>query len=528
MGKRGMPKALPGALIMLGFTVYLYLAGYYGTVQETYGGEIPDGTVLSEEQTEKEVSDIADEAWQEQEAAEELPPLTDMTQVFDVILQGVTKEFIAGYRIDDTFLMWLDAQYGDELLIELAYHVLDDEMDVGLWYELTGNSMHVLWLRFCQDIGYQVDWLDNVCWQETADAGEAVFAFTGDFNFADDWYTMEHLKSQPNGLLDCFSEELLKEMRASDVLIMNNEFAYSKKGRSQPLAGKAYTFRADPETVELLELFGTDAVMLANNHVYDYGKTGFLDTLSTLNGAGMPYVGAGENIDEASQALYYIVNGRKVAIVSATQIERSASYTREATRTEPGVLKTLNPTRFLQIIAEAKAQSDYVIALVHWGTEGNLYSEESQRKLAAQYVDAGADAIIGGHPHRLQGVGYMRGVPVAYSLGNFWFSTGTLYTTVAQVIIGEDGALQLKFLPCVQRELVTSLLTDEEEQGDFYRYLAAISMDAGVDAQGNIYDRASEDYPVDQILYDSDTATTDIRGVLDNEGNAIDIVGNRR
>ena len=519
-----MPKALTGALVVLGFAVYLYFAGYYGTAQATYGREIPEDTESLAE-TGEEPNDAAAAAGQK---PEELPPLTDLTQAFDVILQGVTKEFLAGYRIDESFLMWLDAQYGDEVLIELAYHVLDDEMDAGLWYELTENTMHVLWLRFCRDSGYQVDWLDDVYWQETAKAGEAVFAFTGDFNFAGDWYTMEHMDRQPDGLADCFSEELLKEMRASDVLIMNNEFVYSAEGRSQPLAGKEYTFRADPETVELLELFGADAVMLANNHVYDYGKTGFLDTLDCLNGAGMPYVGAGKNIGEASKALYYIVNGRKVAIVSATQIERSLSYTREATKTEPGVLKTLNPERFLQIIAEEKAHSDYVIALVHWGTEGNLYSEESQRQLAARYVDAGADAVIGSHPHRMQGIGYMQGVPIAYSLGNFWFSTGTLYTTVAQVIIGEDGELLLRFLPCLQRELTTSLLTDEAEQADFYRYLAAISMSVGVDAEGNIYDSTSENYPSERILYDSDSSTTNIRGMSDNEGNAIDIVGNRR
>lgn len=518
---KAWPKAWPGALIVIGFVIYLYLSGRYGKVQDTYGRGIPG-------ETEEELFHAITLAAQESELSEERPPLTDLTQTFDVILQGVTKEFIAGYHIDNTFLMWLDAQYGDETLIELAYHVVDNEMDTEVWHELTGNSIHVLWLRFCQDSGYQMDWLDNVHWQETADEDEAVFAFTGDFSLADGWYTAEYMKNQPNGLYDCFSEELLEEMRGSDVLIMNNEFPYSVKGKSEPIAGKEYTFRADPEAVELLEVFGTDAVSLANNHVYDYGKIGLLDTLNSLNEAGMPYVGAGENISEASRALYYVVNGKKVAIVSATQIERSSSFTREATKTEPGVLKTLNPERFLGIIEREKAYSDYVIVLVHWGTEGNLFSEESQRQLAAQYVEAGADAVIGSHPHRLQGIGYMEGVPVAYSLGNFWFSTGTLYTTVAQIIIKADGTLQLKFLPCVQREMVTSLLTDEEEQADFYEYLASISMSVGVDAQGNIYDQTSENYPASLVLYDSDTSTTDIRGVSDNEGNAIDIVGNRR
>lgn len=96
------------------------------------------------------------------------------------------------------------------------------------------------------------------------------------------------------------------------------------------------------------------------------------------------------------------MNGRKVAFVSATQIERSKQYTKAATETEPGVLKALHPEKFLKIVEEAAQNSDYVIAEVHWGTEGMLYPDQSQRHLAEQIAQAGADVIIGGHPHRLQ------------------------------------------------------------------------------------------------------------------------------
>ena len=146
-----------------------------------------------------------------------------------------------------------------------------------------------------------------------------------------------------------------------------------------------------------------------------------------------------------------MIGGRKIAIVSATQIERATKYTKEATETEPGVLKTLNPAAFLEVIRKADATSDYVIVEVHWGTEGSLHEEKSQRLLAELYAEAGADAVIGGHPHRLQGCGFTDGVPVAYSLGNFWFSTGTLYTTLAKITITEDGAVTLSYVPCIQK-----------------------------------------------------------------------------
>ena len=131
--------------------------------------------------------------------------------------------------------------------------------------------------------------------------------------------------------------------------------------------------------------------------------------------------------------------------------------------------------------------------------------------------------IIGGLPHRLQGAAFVGDVPIAYSLGNFWFSTGTLYTTLSKVTITEDGTVKLSFDPCIQR-----ILTEPEEQSDFYEYLASISADIGIDADGVVYHKSADDYPAGEILYDSDTSRTDIIGMADNEGDAIDIVVNLR
>lgn len=500
-------RCIPRALIVLGFAAMLCVTA---RIREPV--EMPKEAVLPEEVTTEE--------------AEEETELTDLTEAFDVILKSATKEFIAGYAVDESFLIWLDTQYGDEFLLELAYHMLDGEMNPDFWYEKTGNTMHVLWLLYCRDSGFQSYRLSDVYWADTADDSQAVFAFTGDFNFAEGWYTTEYMDRQPGGLSDCFSADLLEQMRAADVLCMNNEFTYVEEGRGATQPGKAYSFRAEPVMAEQLALFGADAVSLANNHVYDYGEIGLLDTMRYLKQAGIPYLGAGKNLDEASRILYYVVNGRKVAIVSATQIERTAKYTKEATKTEAGVLKTLKPEIFENVIRKADANSDDVIAVVHWGTEGTIQEEASQRVLAAKFVKVGADAIIGGHPHRMQGVGFVAGVPVAYSLGNFWFSSGTLYTTVAQVIILADGTLTLQFVPCIQKDMVTSLITDPDEKEEFYHYLAAVSGGVGVDAAGNVYDKMAEDYPAGRVVYDSDTSQTKIEGLIDNEGRAIDIVGN--
>lgn len=509
-------KHFISALAVTAFAAFLYMAGCYGYIAEPYmvnAGEIvtPD-TELQRENTAAE-------------PLEEPAEITDLTEAFAVILQGVTKEFIAGYPIDNTFLMWLDAGYGDEAVYLIAAGVLDKEMDVGLWYDVTGASIHALWAEYCRDSGFQTDRLGDTYWIDCASREKTVLSFTGDFNLAEDWCTTENMDAQPNGIHDCISEELLHMMQESDILLMNNEFPYSDRG--QPVPGKAYTFCASSDRVKLLQTFGADIVTLANNHAYDYGEDALFDTMKLLRDEDIVYVGAGKNLDEASKIVYYIANGRKIAILSATEIERSVKYTREATEDRSGVLKTLNPSYFTELIRKADANSDYVIAVVHWGTEGNLYADSKQTGMARQFVEAGADAVIGGHPHRLQGVGFFDEVPVAYSLGNFWFSDGTLYTTLAQVVISDDGNLQLKFVPCLQKDLTTKLITDKNEMDEFYRYVAAISNDIGLDEEGYIYSKTDDGYP-EAVRYNADTDTTPVIGMEDNEGRAIDIVGNLR
>lgn len=142
------------------------------------------------------------------------------------------------------------------------------------------------------------------------------------------------------------------ELQGADILMVNNEYAYSDRG--YPLPGKTYTFRAMPTRVQVLQQIGTDVVSLANNHVYDYGEDALLDTLETLENVGIPYVGAGRNLKEAEKIVYFIANGRKIAIVAATQIERFESFTKEAEENTPGVLKTLEPDKFVRVIREAK------------------------------------------------------------------------------------------------------------------------------------------------------------------------------
>jgi poly-gamma-glutamate synthesis protein (capsule biosynthesis protein) len=284
-------------------------------------------------------------------------------------------------------------------------------------------------------------------------------------------------------------------------------------------------FRADPVRVSYYEQMGVDIVSLANNHTWDYGEKALFDTMDTLRDAGISYVGAGENLKEAETIRYFVANGRKIAVVSATQIERYYSYTREASEDSAGVLKTLDPEIFLEVIREAKAHSDYVIAVVHWGTEGYLYPDADERTLAEQYIAAGADAILGGHAHRLQGMTFIDDKPVVYSMGNFWFSTGDLYATVVKLKINKFGELSVTFIPCEQKDLTVSLLTGEDETDGFYKYIADLSSNIGIDANGTAYNRENTWEKV-QFKYLSGMDYASHNREMDLEGNGIDIVGN--
>ena len=143
--------------------------------------------------------------------------------------------------------------------------------------------------------------------------------------------------------------------------------------------------------------------------------------------------------------------------------------TREATETDPGVLRTLDPDKYLQVIAEADENTDFTIAFVHWGTENEHMYEASQRELAEKYVEAGADLIIGAHPHVLQGFEYIGEVPVVYSTGNFWFNSKTLDSCMIEAVVNEGELEQLRFIPCIQKGCYTSMV--HEEDSDYDRIL---------------------------------------------------------
>lgn len=321
----------------------------------------------------------------------------------------------------------------------------------------------------------------------TDEIGQATLVFGGDICFHDPYANMGSYVQRGSDIRNCISEVLLSEMQNADVCMVNNEFSYSDRGA--PLEGKTYTFRSKPENVGILHDMGVDIVSVANNHAYDYGPQAFLDTLQTLDDAGVYHVGGGENLDKASQPVYFTIENLKIGYVSATQIERTDSPdTKGATENTPGVLRCFSESElshFLDVIQRAKEECDFLVVFVHWGTENTDAADWAQPYQAERIAQAGADLIVGCHPHCLQGVTQFAGVPVVYSLGNFWFNSKTMDTALLKAVVGKDGLESLQIIAARQENCSTRELTGDES-ARVLSYLQGLSPEVTIGADGSV------------------------------------------
>ncbi|MDW7646076.1 MAG: CapA family protein [Desulfuromonadales bacterium] len=173
-----------------------------------------------------------------------------------------------------------------------------------------------------------------------------------------------------------------------------------------------------PGWAKALKHSGVGVVSLANNHTMDYGIPGLNQTLDALKEAGIVAVGAGHNIKDALAPAIIHINGFRVAILARTSVHVS-SHSRAGKRI-PGVA-FFDQKETADSIKAAKGISDIVVLLMHWGLEEYQYPTPDQKRLAYSLISAGADVILGHHPHVVQGIEYIENKLVAYSLGNFLF-----------------------------------------------------------------------------------------------------------
>lgn len=165
----------------------------------------------------------------------------------------------------------------------------------------------------------------------------------------------------------------------------------------------SFRFSAIPDVAEALSRAGFTDMTLANNHSYDHGKEGYVHTRETLADAGLGVSGNPQAFS-ADEMLYRTVDDVRVAIIPINALYETP---------ELGVIQAA--------LATATEQSDLQIVFIHWGAEYELIANAQQRAFARAFIDSGADAIIGHHPHVVQDIEEYRGAPIFYSLGNCIF-----------------------------------------------------------------------------------------------------------
>ena len=232
-------------------------------------------------------------------------------------------------------------------------------------------------------------------------------------------------------------------IRGADVAFANLEMPLTDRGRHTG------AFRGDPAFADAVRWAGFDVVSAANNHAFDAEAQGLIDTMANLRRAGVGYVGAGVDLESARAPHVVEVDGISIAFLGYTygiNVVGSWGFANEGL---PGVMP-LDPLLIEEDIRRVRDQVDYVAVSLHWAVENSKDTHPDARAFAHALVDAGADIIIGHHPHVPRGVEVYAGRVIMYSLGNFAFGHGHTYwgdNYVARLTLTSDHITGVEILP---------------------------------------------------------------------------------
>ena len=233
----------------------------------------------------------------------------------------------------------------------------------------------------------------------------------------------------------------LKMLKDFDIVFANLEGPASDKGRDKR---NLYSFRMDPQVIDVLKDAGINIVSFANNHVGDWRSTAFTDTLARLKESGILYTGAGMNSVEAETPTIIEKHGMKIGFLGFSDVGPNDM---KVGANQAGLLLASN-LRFDEIIQNATKLVDYLVISFHWGDEYKSKHNKRQEYLAHRAIDVGAKIAIGHHPHVVQDFEVYKNGYIAYSLGNFIFdqswSEPTMQGMLLEIELHKDGNMSVK------------------------------------------------------------------------------------
>ncbi|MEX1303517.1 MAG: CapA family protein [Desulfotignum sp.] len=266
--------------------------------------------------------------------------------------------------------------------------------------------------------------------------------------------------------------DLLAPIQQADLTIFNLEAPFTRTGEFTVKSGAS--FKADPNHVKALKIVGVDAVTLANNHIWDCGRTGFEHTLETLSCNRIRWTGSGRNLAVAAAPLVLEKNHLKIGILNFSEGEDLTA----ATAQTPGVMGW-DPALMAAQVKTLAGTVDLVVVIAHCGIEYVPFPPPYVTEMFQGLADAGADLVVGHHPHVPQGLQIHRNTPIFYRLGNFVFfqPTDLLFRKLGYVLFADldnQGLAALKILPYQIRDQGLTPL-DPARARDFFTAFRQVS-----------------------------------------------------
>lgn len=254
---------------------------------------------------------------------------------------------------------------------------------------------------------------------------------------------------------------------SKDILFGNLEVVLSKKGKKAEKAALLYSF---PKNVEYLKDVGFDIINVANNHIFDLGLEGFNETLEVLNQKDLSFIGA-NNWKFNQPDTIIEKKGIKLGFLG---------YSECGFRNfKDGVfINRIDEDRITSNIKDLRLKCDVVIISLHWGIENVFYPSPKQIRLARNLVDAGANLILGHHPHVVQGIEKYKNGLIVYSLGNFQILTlseKNKESVILSVEINKNGIEDYRIIPVKINENFIPYLMKNQESKEMLSFINTIS-----------------------------------------------------
>lgn len=285
-------------------------------------------------------------------------------------------------------------------------------------------------------------------------------------------------------------DEILEE---GDISFGNLEVVLSDKGNKKRKE-KAVSLYEPPHKAEYLKEAGYDILNISNNHTADLGREGLESTKKTLNNKSIPYIY--DDGRQQTNCTTFYKSGMKIGFLGYPDPLASTSIFDLG---KCFSVNKINKEKISDDIQEIKKECDIVVVSIHWGIENIFYPSPNQIEMAHDFVDSGADVILGHHPHVIQGIEEYKNGLIAYSLGNFQFYPTREMTDISYILsidITSNEISSYDVIPMKINNKFKPYIPNEGESVKIRKMINRLSagIQGGEVTEENWYEHIAEEY----------------------------------